>query len=176
MPEFQYCRRPETRSTELNWHAVIKQRKRSGKITRRQRKCVLFHLHRTTNCKATIEWEYAEVQYCFSLVAGGNTVTGGWFFYLNLATSLGLPYLAFWIDETVVSVTRSPNGLIISFWTSGEEYDKQSGFPETESKRSLITGSNFSEYFNSDRNVLGLELLRSDLRWLWKGKLCWARI
>jgi hypothetical protein len=36
---------------------------------------------------------------------------------------------------------------------SGEKYDKQPGFPETEPKCSLITGSNFAKYFNSAKKT-----------------------
>jgi hypothetical protein len=58
--EFLLCRRQESRSAKVNEIVLVKQRQRNGKIIRRQRKQAFFHRHRTTDCKATIEWGQAQ--------------------------------------------------------------------------------------------------------------------
>jgi hypothetical protein len=45
---------------------------------------------------------------------------------------------------------------------SGEKYDKQPSFAETESICCLITGSNFAKYFKSARKFPRLESPTSD--------------
>jgi hypothetical protein len=83
--------------------------------------------------------------------------------------------VALWIDEKVVWRNLSPNRLVNSFWMSGETFDKQPGFPETESRFSLISGSKVSKYFNSNNQFPGLGPLTSDSRLPRREKFFWAR-
>jgi hypothetical protein len=55
-PEFQLCIRYDTRPTRINYLAIVKQRQENGKITRRQRKRVFFHIHSMNNYTETMDW------------------------------------------------------------------------------------------------------------------------